>query len=117
MSAGTELRTEVRSHGRARADLVLYNGRDVTIVEAKLSDWKRAVAQATLNLYCADRSYIALWVSAVTDEVVAEARRHQLGVLSVSADTVSVAMKAPPSQPIPDLRRGLIARAFERDCK
>lgn len=104
---------EVQSHGRARVDIAYFDGRDLVGVEAKLADWKRAIAQAVLNRVCFDRSYIALWHTLVSDAVVAEARRFGLGVLAVTKDTVDVAKPAPRAQPGATLRRAVLAKIRE----
>ena len=100
---------EVRSHGTSRIDLCLWTSKEVVAVEAKRMDWKRAVAQASLNKYCADRSYVALWTSAVTPAVLAEANRLHLGVLSIGPAQTRVLLRAPKVQPSPALRSRIAA--------
>jgi hypothetical protein len=99
---------EARSHGRSRADVVLLWDAEVVAIEVKRTDWKRAVLQAVLNRYCADRSFIALWVSRVSDDVLEEASRRGLGVISVAPDSVRVVQEAPIGRPDPRIRSRLL---------
>jgi hypothetical protein len=99
---------EARSHGRARTDVLLMRDAEVITIEVKRSDWKRAVLQAVLNRYCADRSFIALWASHVTDEVLEEAGRRGLGVLAVGPESLQVLGEAPIAQPDPAIRNRLL---------
>jgi hypothetical protein len=105
-----DVNVEVRSHGTARADIAYLDGRDLVAVEAKLSDWRRAIAQAVLNRLCFDRSYIALWHGAITPEVIAEARRFGLGVLGVTAEDVTTVRHAPRARPGAHIRRATLSR-------
>jgi hypothetical protein len=99
---------EVRSHGRSRADMILWVDEELIAVEAKRLDWKRAIFQAVLNRYCVDRSYVALWDSYVTAEVLSDARTWGLGVLSVGPSRLEIVQAAPATTPDRILRGTLL---------
>lgn len=100
---------EVRSHGRARIDLLLWDGECLIGIEAKLRDWNKAIGQAALNRQCVDRSYVAMCSQNVTTTLLAEAARFGLGVMSVDAEGATVALHPDHGDPIPELRH----RIFE----
>ncbi len=58
---------------------------ELTAVELKLTDWRRAIAQAGRYRLFADRSYIAMPHKRVTSALIDEAVRNDVGVLSVHA--------------------------------
>lgn len=99
---------EVRSHGRARTDLILWDGESLVGIEAKLRDWIGGVGQAALNRLCYDRSYLAMWDTAISDALIEEAERFGLGVLVVDHLGVSVLLGARQQTPIPKLRERVI---------
>lgn len=106
------LACEIRSHGRARTDILMLWGGELSGVEVKLSDWRRALAQAVLNRYCVDRSYIAMWGSVISENVVREAHRHGVGVISVTDDEIVIVSDAPRTDPLSSLRGDILSRAF-----
>lgn len=112
--AAMRLAREVRSHGRSKADIVLFASDQLISVEVKLSDWKRAIYQAVLNRYCVDRSYIALWKPHVTSEVLCLARSWGLGVMCIGPSAVQVLEEAPATTPDPELRERLLAHLASR---
>src|SRR2546422_1120956 len=95
---------EVRSHGRARADVMLFANGELIAIEAKVSDWNRALGQAVLNKYCSDRSYVALLDSRITPAVKSEAKLHGIGLIAVSVDKSRVVTKAARNAPLATLR-------------
>lgn len=95
---------EVRTHGRARADLCLLRGGELISIEAKLLDAHRAIGQALLNTCFADRSYIAVWHQSVTPHLISAAMRWEVGVLAVGRGVVTIAVPAPRTQPNRALR-------------
>lgn len=99
---------EIRSHGRSRTDLCLFTGDELIAVEVKRGDWKRVIAQATLNRYCADRSYVALWSDRVSDQLIAEAQLRGLGILTFDSSQVRILEQAPLAQPNPLLRQRML---------
>jgi hypothetical protein len=103
---------EIKSHGRARTDVLVLQDKEVLGVEVKVSDWKRALAQAVLNRYCFDRSYIALWSTAISDTVIAEAENHGVGVIAVAEDSVRIVSEAPRSYPLSSIREKIVTQAF-----
>jgi len=74
-------------------------------VELKLRDWRRGVAQAGRYRLFAERSYVALPAGRMSDSLVAEARRNQVGVLAVTIHEVTVVEPAPVAGPLQPLRR------------
>lgn len=104
----TQWGCEIRSHGRSRVDLCLYAGDELIAVEVKRSDWKRVIAQATLNRYCADRSFVALWVGRVSDQLISEARLRGVGVLIFDSSEVMIVEEAPRARPNLALRERML---------
>lgn len=100
--------TEVPSHGRAKTDICAFIDETVIAIEAKLTNQRRAIGQAALNRYYADRSYIAVLDRYVTSTLVAEATNWDLGILSLSATGVEIALPAPQLTPHPELRTRMI---------
>jgi hypothetical protein len=99
---------ELKSHGRARTDLTLWDGECLIGIEAKLRDWKRVISQAVLNRLCYDRSYLAMWSSVISEAVIEEASRFGIGVIALDADGIEVLLDAQRQDPIPELRQRLI---------
>jgi hypothetical protein len=104
---------EFRSHGRARTDLAILADSDIVAVEAKLHDWHRAIAQASLNRLWFDRSYVALWFDAISPRVEEEARKYGIGLLAVSLDSVVIHRRAPRTRPRAFLRNHMLGRLKE----
>src|SRR5262245_60477236 len=96
---GASCSLEVPTHGRAHADILLFDGSTLVAVEAKLSDWKRGVAQAALNTLVANRSYLAIPQSGARKEVLEEAHRHGVGVIGVAGSGVAVLMEGTRNLP------------------
>jgi hypothetical protein len=90
--------SEVRSHGRCRTDVCVRvrdlhgpKGSDLIVgVEAKLTDWTRALRQALLNRYAVDVSLIAMPMQRISVQVLDIASEHGIGVLGVGARSLSV---------------------------
>lgn len=101
---------EVRSHGRASIDACLHSDGLLIGFEAKLADWKRAIAQAYLNTYCVDQSYVVMWHDRMTRALVSEAVAYGVGVLAVHPDRIEVMEAAQSGSPRPELRSALVAR-------
>jgi len=82
-------------------------------VELKLRDWRRGIAQAGRYRLWAERSYVALPVARVSDEVLAEAERNRVGMLAVHGGIgeswTSVLLTAPHGAALQPLRRRLAA--------
>ncbi len=99
---------EVRSHGRARTDVVLMFCGEVIAIEAKVTDWRRALGQAVLNQYCADRSYVALYDKNLSDAVLEAALGFGVGVIAIGESHCRVVGNARRNAPIASLRRKLL---------
>lgn len=97
--APVAIECEVRSHGRARADVVVYADGLIAAIEVKKADWRRAIGQAMLNRIVADRSYIALWSSVISSHVIAEARQRGIGVIAVDETCASIVQDAAHCNP------------------
>jgi hypothetical protein len=108
----TKLAREVKSHGRFRTDVCLLADGRVLAIEAKLIDWQRALGQARLNTFYADRSYIALWQTRLTDGIVLEANKHGVGVIGVSRSGIAVVNSPHISKPDPILRTRVLLANF-----
>ena len=74
-------------------------------VELKLRDWRRGVAQAGRYRLFAERSYVALPAERISEGLVAEARRNQVGVLAVTVHDVTIVEPAPVAGPLQPQRR------------
>jgi hypothetical protein len=101
---------EVPSHGRSRADVCLVIDNAVWAIEAKRGDWKRALAQASMNRFAADESYVALWEGRIPAAAVTEARRCRVGIIAVSPADVVVVLSSPRGQPDATVRRRILER-------
>lgn len=99
---------EVRSHGRARIDLVLEvsgeTGPLLIAIEAKLTDARRAVHQAILNRFVAELSYVAMPSAAVTPFALHFAAVNGIGVIAVDSDRAVEVSPATTGSPDPVLR-------------
>jgi|SRR3972149_2652767 len=77
--------------GRKKIDLVCVerNAPNTgTSIELKISDWRRALWQATINFQLADQSYIAIWheyVHRVTREIDL-LKTYGVGLIAVYSD-------------------------------
>jgi hypothetical protein len=87
---------------------MLFDGATLVAIEAKVSDWKRGIAQAALNRFFADHSYVAVPSARVAEGVIAEARRHGVGVLGVDDDGLIVGAAAASSDPDKVLRNRVL---------
>jgi hypothetical protein len=106
----TAFALEVRSHGRCRTDACFLVRDDaggplrLVGVEAKLADGTRAVAQAAMNRYAVDLSYVAMPTARLSPALLEQAARHGVGVLAVGKTAVDVALPPAPNIPDPVLR-------------
>jgi hypothetical protein len=101
---------EIPSHGTSRLDVVLLSNDRVIGIEAKLSNWSKAIAQASCNRYCVDETYIAIWEGSYIDRACVTARRYGIGVVSIGASGVEIALPAEIQSPDPILRERIISR-------
>lgn len=100
---------EVRTHGRSRAD-VLLRADHVVAIEAKLSDWRRALGQAVLNTSVVDRSYVAMWEGRIPAILLVEAKKYRVGVIAVSHHRLYIVVPAGYGSPDVTARATLLAR-------
>jgi hypothetical protein len=90
--------------GRAGAPRLLVG------IEAKLADRTRAVAQAAMNRYAVDASFVAMPAERVSDALLQDAGGYGVGVLAVSARRLEVVLPAVPDAPDPVLRARVLAQ-------
>lgn len=116
---------EVRSHGRCRTDLcvtVRPHGQahvpDLLLgIEAKLTDWPRAVRQAALNRYVVDASFVAVPEALTAHGLLTMASFHGVGVLGVSARGVAVRLPAQLGVPDSSLRARALGQLFRTKAR
>jgi len=93
---------------RNKIDLVTINPRnkEVIAIEAKISNWYRAIQQATSYTLCADKVYLAIWHEYAhrVDENLLE--KYGIGLMSVNG-TVEILHKSKKSR---DFNNKLIQR-------
>jgi hypothetical protein len=94
-------------------DIVLLENERLIGVEAKLSNWGRAIAQAACNKYCVDESYIGIWEGKYLDAACASARRFGIGVLAIGSRGVWIAEDPKIQSPDSILREGVVSRISE----
>ena len=91
-------------------DLVAKRGDEVVSIELKLADWKRAIAQAYLDLRVSDYCYVAMPLKALTPTVRAEASRLGIGLLGVEEAAHIVLPPKPSAMIQPLLRARFLAK-------
>lgn len=101
---------ELNAHGRSHIDVCALIDGEVLGIEAKLSDWRKAVGQAALNRYAVERSYIALEPARVSPAVNEVAAQYGVGVLSVTSTSLVVHQEAQLFTPDPRLRERVHGR-------
>ena len=104
---------EVCSHGTARTDIALLCDDILIGIEAKLTDWQRAIVQGLRNRYCVDRSYIAIWDGGYVDSACATAQRFGLGVFVVGTQGVRLACESELNEPEHELRSRMVSQLKE----
>jgi hypothetical protein len=109
------LSTEAGAHGRSRVDVaaLVRSGEvgDVLVgVEAKLTSWKRAFHQASLNRFAVDASFVAMPASAISPAILRRGVDLGVGVIAVGDGRASVVLAAPVNRPDPLLRDRVISQ-------
>lgn len=88
----------IRRHGdifRPRRLDEIFKTRSIVAVEAKMANWKSALAQAIANLWFASHSYILIPANRNLRSVVQEARKHSIGVMVYAERRYRLAHWAP----------------------
>lgn len=89
------------SHYERRIDVLVVTAEsdELHAIEAKTRDWPRALAQATVNLAAADRSYVAIQADFAHRVPLEEIRARGLGLIAVGSrwGDVVVIERAPRS--------------------
>jgi hypothetical protein len=80
------VRIEVSNMGQS-IDVVATRGRWVTVIEAKLQDWRRALNQCRAHEQVADFICIAIGSAEVSDSLTAEATRAGYGIIHFCRDS------------------------------
>lgn len=106
---GAVLATELPWHGR-RVDLATLSASDVlSAYELKLGSFGRVMEQAVYNQLSFDRSWMV--VGAIPGPSNLElARRHRIGVISVTSSFARILIPAPSERNDPVLRRRLVIK-------
>lgn len=89
---------EVRSHGRCRTDLCLRTSAQandgspniIIGIEAKMTNWRRALQQAILNRHAVHVSMVAVPSQRGSAELVCLAREYGVGVLAVTKTSLTI---------------------------
>jgi hypothetical protein len=108
-----QVATEVRTHGRSRADVLVLADDRLIAIEAKLSDWRRALGQAALNQSVADLSYVAMWAGRIPAALLEHAEKEGIGVIAVSVDHLALVVSASAGRPDQTARRACQVRLHE----
>jgi hypothetical protein len=81
---------------RKRIDLLFVPNSDChwIAVELKVSSWKRALWQASLNSQLAEFSYVALWEGSVASALTHQElfKSYGVGIISVGVDSASIVL-------------------------
>ena len=77
---GFRIRREVSNMGQS-ADVVATKGRWVTVIEAKLTDWRRALLQCRAHEQIADYICIAVATARVAEPLVQAAEQMGYGII------------------------------------
>ena len=64
---------------------VCFESGELSAIEAKTNNWRRAVEQAIVNLAVAERSYIAIYSNFAHRVSLEELERHGIGLISVGS--------------------------------
>ena len=102
--------TEVWCHDQAHMDILVWTPTTLIAIEAKLTDWGQALAQAYLHRWCVDYSYVALPTKAVTEKRLTEARRFGIGVVAVDSTRADIRQKAARNRPAKQIWQRLAGR-------
>ncbi len=96
-------------------DVVAQKASEIHSVELKIRDWKRAIAQAYLNLRVADYSYVALPESVfarIDSILLPEVRSCGVGLISVNGVARELIQAQPSTKLQPHLRQRLLKELY-----
>ena len=85
------------STSRKKIDLVVVKKQTIISIEVKISNWRKALQQAYVNLYSFDYSYVALWHKTVPNVDVNIFKNLGIGILKVD-DSCEEIVKAKKSK-------------------
>lgn len=88
-----DIRREVK-HYEKRIDVaaVCLKTDELWAIEAKTSNWMKAVSQAIVNLAAADRSFVAIYTKNVHRVAASLLERHGIGLIAVGTKWGDVRM-------------------------
>jgi hypothetical protein len=94
-------------------DVLVSTGEELWAIEAKLADWRRAIAQAEVNLAAAHRSFIAIHRPNVHRVDPAVLERKGIGLISVGSQPGECEILR-DARPSPFLNRLMAERLLAR---
>lgn len=96
-SEGYRLRVEVPNMGQS-VDIVATKGKWITLVEAKLNKWKRALEQCEAHNLVADYVCVGIGSETVSDNFIKEAEARGVGIIHCSTGTGNCTWVVPPER-------------------
>lgn len=69
---------------RRRIDLVLLKFDEISCIEVKIKDWKKAIEQASINAVYCDRSYIAIWYRYAKNVDIQRLKKLNIGFIIIN---------------------------------
>jgi predicted transcriptional regulator len=91
-AAGLVSETTRRVRARSLSDIFL--ARQIIAIEAKMSDWRRAIDQAIANTWFASHSYILLPERPLGVDLLKAAERNGIGVLTFDGEQTRTRLRA-----------------------
>ena len=69
---------------RRRVDMVTLKNKKILSIEVKISNWKKCLQQAYVNLYTFDYSYAALWHKVIPNIDIEMYKKLGIGILEIN---------------------------------
>lgn len=84
-------------YGGKRIDLIIYSENASSAIEVKLSDWRGALRQASLNKTACEESYVAMWHKQAASALdnIKEFAANKVGLIIVDNNKDPVVFYAP----------------------
>lgn len=82
-----------------RVDLGFVGVDGLVTVELKVANWRKAIAQASVNRWAADLSWVAIWHEHASESAFNAAGSAGVGLIVVTADTAYPWLRPIPRQP------------------
>jgi hypothetical protein len=96
-AVGYRVRTEVSFLGQS-VDVVATRGRWVTLIEAKLNDWRRALQQCESHDMVADYICVVIASVRIADDFKVEAARRGYGIIHYNKRTGALSWACRPAR-------------------